>query len=76
MTNVKIMKEDYTKTKFPNNYFNSIFAIESTGYTKDIEDFINEAKRGSGGKVPGRNGPGAGSRLYRPLRRAWRYCPV
>lgn len=45
ITNVKIMKEDYNKTKFPSNYFNSVFAIESTGYSENIEDFINEMQR-------------------------------
>jgi len=45
ITNVKIIQEDYNKTKFPNNYFNSVFAIESTGYSDNIEEFINEMKR-------------------------------
>jgi len=43
--NFKILREDYNKTSFPNNYFDNVFAIESTGYSDDIEEFINEMYR-------------------------------
>jgi len=51
--NVKIIQEDYNKTKFPNNYFDSVFAIESTGYSENIKDFLCEMNRilKSGGKL-------------------------
>lgn len=45
ITNFKIMQGDFTKTDFPSNYFNSVFAIESVGYSDNIGDFINEMHR-------------------------------
>ena len=43
--NVTILQEDYHKTTFPGNYFNSVFAIESAGYSEDITEFITEMQR-------------------------------
>lgn len=43
--NVKINLGDFNKTEFPSNYFDGVFAIESVGYTENIEDFINEMQR-------------------------------
>ncbi len=50
-TNFSVM--DYTKTTFPDNYFNVIFAIESVCHSFPKESFLQEAKRilKKGGKL-------------------------
>lgn len=53
ISNVEIIHGDFTKTQFTDNTFDSIFAIESVGYTENIKDFIDEMYRilKSGGKL-------------------------
>jgi cyclopropane fatty-acyl-phospholipid synthase-like methyltransferase len=43
LTNFSVM--DYTKTTFPDNYFDVIFAIESVCHAYPKESFLTEAKR-------------------------------
>lgn len=45
VNNFKIIYGDFIDTGFPNDYFDSVFAIESVGYSLDVKDFIIEMKR-------------------------------
>jgi cyclopropane fatty-acyl-phospholipid synthase-like methyltransferase len=45
VNNFKIFYGDFTNTDFPDDYFDSVFAIESVGYSIDVKDFIAEMKR-------------------------------
>jgi cyclopropane fatty-acyl-phospholipid synthase-like methyltransferase len=45
VNNFKIFYGDFTNTDFPDDYFDSVFAIESVGYSLDVKDFIIEMKR-------------------------------
>ena len=42
---VKFLKMDYTKMNFPDNYFDSIYTIESLVHAYDLKKALNEFKR-------------------------------
>lgn len=45
ISNVEITLGDFKSTSFPDSSFDMVFAVESAGYSENVEDFINEMFR-------------------------------
>ena len=43
--NIRVIKRDYIKTRYPNDYFDGIFALESVSYAPNKKELIEEINR-------------------------------
>ena len=43
--NIRVIKRDYIKTRYPNDYFDGIFALESVSYALNKKELIEEINR-------------------------------